>query len=99
MGTRCKPITEQQTISNWMKSKVRARVEHELGEKAATGGRVVLTIGLLRAKVKISPLNLVYNMIRLLQLLKRDANVVKRDLINHHRKGALIVALKRADSC
>jgi hypothetical protein len=44
------------------------------------------------AKIQIGLLNLVYNMKRLLQLLKRDANVVKRDLINHHRKDAPIVA-------
>jgi IS5 family transposase len=89
---RCKPLNEEQTLSNRMKSKIRARVEHVLGAKAAMSGHGLRTIGLLRSKIQIGLLNLVYNMKRLLQLLKRDANVVKRDLINHHRKSAPIVA-------
>ncbi len=36
------------------------------------GGHVVRTIGLLRAEVKIGMMNLVYNMVRLGQLLRRD---------------------------
>ena len=36
------------------------------------GGHWVRTIGLLRAKVKIGMMNLVYNMMRLVQLIKRD---------------------------
>jgi len=53
---------------------------------------VVRTIGLQRAKVKIGLMNLVYNMKRLIQLIKRDANAAKRDLMNHDRKGAPAVA-------
>ncbi len=49
------------------------------------GDHVVHTIGLQRAKVKIGLMNLVYNMMRLIQLIKRDANVAKRELTNHHR--------------
>ena len=37
------------------------------------GGHLVRTIGLARARVKIGMMNLVYNMKRLGQLLKRDA--------------------------
>jgi hypothetical protein len=46
---------------------------------------LVRTIGLQQAKVKIGLMNLVYNMKRLPQLIKRD-------LMNHHRKGAHVVA-------
>jgi len=56
------------------------------------GGHVERTIGLQRAIVKIGLMNLVYNMKRLLQLINRDANAAKRDFINHHREGALVVA-------
>ena len=42
------------------------------GAQEAMGGHFVRTIGLLRAKVKIGMMNLVYNMIRLVQLLRRD---------------------------
>jgi len=91
-GTRGKPLTEEQKLSNRTKSKVRARVEHVFGAQAAMGGHVVRTIGLQRANVKIGLMNLVYNMKRLIQLIKRDANVVKQDLMNHHRIGAPIVA-------
>lgn len=38
----------------------------------ALGGHTVRTIGLLCAQVKIGMMNLVYNMVRLGQLLKRD---------------------------
>jgi len=56
------------------------------------GGHVVRTIGLQRAIVKIGLMNLVYNMKRLIQLIKRDANAIQRDLLNQHRKGAPVVA-------
>lgn len=91
-GTCGKPLTEEQKLSNRTKSKVKARVEHVFGAQAAMGGHVVRTIGLQRANVKIGLMNLVYNMQRLLQLIKRDANVVKRDLMIHHREVAPAVA-------
>lgn len=71
-GTRAAALTDEQKESNKKKSKVRARVEHVFGAQEAMGGHFVRTIGLLRAKVKIGMMNLVYNMIRLVQLLKRD---------------------------
>jgi hypothetical protein len=61
------------------------------GAQAAMGGHVVRTIGLQRAKVMIGLMNLVYNMKRLIQLIKRDANAAKQDLMNHDRKGAPVV--------
>ena len=51
---------------------MRARVEHVFGAQAHMGGHLVRTLGLLRAAVKIGMMNLVYNMVRLGQLLKRD---------------------------
>lgn len=74
-GTRAAALTEEQKEANKKKSKVRARVEHVFGAQDAMGGHWVRTIGLLRAKVKIGMMNLVYNMIRLVQLLKRDARM------------------------
>jgi IS5 family transposase len=91
-GTRGKPLTEEQTLSNRTKPKVRAQAEHVFGAQAAMGGHWVRTIGLQRANVKIGLMNLVYNMKRLLQLLNRNANAVKRGLMNHHRKGTPAVA-------
>lgn len=72
-GVRNHPLTEEQKEANRIKSKVRARVEHVFGAQAQMGGHIVRTIGLARAKVKIGMMNLVYNMKRLGQLLKRDA--------------------------
>ena len=66
------PLTEEQKASNKEKSKVRARVEHVFGAQAQMGGHIVRTIGRLRAQVKIGMMNLVYNMVRLGQLLRRD---------------------------
>ncbi len=91
-GARGKPLTEEQKLSNRTKSKVRARVEHVFGAQAAMGGHLVRTIGLQRAKVKIGLMNLVYNMMRLVQLIKRDANFTKREVMNPHREGVPEVA-------
>jgi transposase, IS5 family len=64
--------SEAQKDANRTKSKVRARVGQVFGAQAQMGGHIVRTIGLQRAKVKIGLMNLVYNMIRLVQLIKRD---------------------------
>jgi len=71
-GTRGCPLTDVQKATNRTKSKVRARVEHVFGAQAQMGGHFVRTIGVLRARVKIGLLNLVYNMMRMIQLQKRD---------------------------
>jgi IS5 family transposase len=71
-GTRNCPLTETQKTANRAKSKVRARVEHVFGAQAQMGGHIVRTIGAMRAWVKIGMMNLVYNMVRLGQLHKRD---------------------------
>jgi IS5 family transposase len=87
-GTRGNPLTEEQKQSNRTKSKIRARVEHVFGAQAAMGGHRVRTIGLERAKVKIGLMNLVYNMKRLVQLMKRDGQRAKRDLATLCRETA-----------
>jgi len=71
-GARSHPLTDEQKASNRIKSKTRARVEHIFAAQHAMGGHIVHTIGLARAKVKIGMMNLVYNMKRLVQLIKRD---------------------------
>ena len=54
-GKRGKPLTEQAKSSNRTKSTVRARVEHVFGAQTNDmGGTLVRTIGLVRAKAKIS---------------------------------------------
>lgn len=75
-GSRNHPLTEDQEQSNRKKSKIRVRVEHVFGAQAQMDGHRVRTIGLARATVKIGMLNLVYNMKRLVQLLKRDGKTL-----------------------
>jgi len=41
------------------------------------GGHLVRTIGLARATVKIGMMNLVYNMRRVLQLIRRDLSAAR----------------------
>ena len=90
-GTRGHPLTEAQKVSNRIKSKTRVRVEHVFGAQHAMGGHIVRTIGLARAKVKIGMMNLVYNMKRLGQLLKRDVQAALAGS-NPHGRGAPAVA-------
>ena len=69
----------------------RARVEHVFGAQHAMGGHIVRTIGLARAKVKIGMMNLVYNMKRLGQLIKRDVRAANLRYDNI-RRGVSAVA-------
>ena len=69
-GTRGHPLTDAQKESNRIKSTVRARVEHVFGAQAQMSGHIVRTIGQEQAKVKIVMMNLVYNMKRLVQLIR-----------------------------
>jgi transposase, IS5 family len=51
------------------KSKIRARIEHVFGaQQTSPGGRIVRTIGIMRAKAKIGLQNLAYNFRRLATL-------------------------------
>ncbi|MGA8171245.1 MAG: IS5 family transposase [Methylocystis sp.] len=72
-GARGKPLGERAQAANRTRSKVRARVEHVFGDQAtAMGGKIVRTIGMARAKVKIGLQNLAYNMRRFV-ILDRTA--------------------------
>lgn len=68
-GRRNRPLTEAEVAANTAKSKVRARIEHVFGaQENAPGGRLVRTIGIVRAKIKIGLQNLAYNIRRLVSL-------------------------------
>jgi IS5 family transposase len=72
-GRRNRPLSEAETEANYRKSKVRARIEHVFGaQENAPGGRLVRTIGIVRAKIKIGLQNFAYN-IRRLVILERAA--------------------------
>ena len=70
-AARNKPLTAQQKTHNHARSRIRARVEHVFGHQVtAMGGKLIRTIGLLRATVKIGLKNLTYNMHRFLILTR-----------------------------
>ena len=77
-GYRNKPLTAQQNIHNWSRSRIRARVEHVFGHQVtAMGGKLIRTVGLVRARLKIGMKNLTYNFHRFLVLsASRKAQVV-----------------------
>src|ERR1035437_11118003 len=67
--TRC----HAQVEANRKKSKVRVRIEHVFGaQENAPGGRIIRTIGAVRARAQIGLQNLVYN-VRRLVILERTA--------------------------
>jgi len=73
-GNRNKPLNKQEIKQNKQRSKSRARVEHIFGfQENSMGRKMVRTIGLARAKVKIGMMNLAYNMSRLVQFRRRRA--------------------------
>jgi hypothetical protein len=62
-------LSKAQENANRKKSKVRARIEHVFGaQQTSSGGRIVRTIGIVRATAKIGRQNLVYNIRRLVTL-------------------------------
>jgi IS5 family transposase len=64
-GSRGKPLTDAQKLSNREKSKTRARVEHVFGYiTCSMGGMYIRSIGIKRACCKIALRNLVYNLTR-----------------------------------
>ena len=68
-ASRNHPLSDAQIEANRKKSKVRARIEHVFGaQENAPGGRIVRTIGAVRARAKIGLQNLVYNVRRLVFL-------------------------------
>jgi IS5 family transposase len=72
-GARGRPLSAAAQAANRTKSRIRARIEHVFGaQETAPGGRLVRTIGTIRARAKIGLQNLVYN-IRRLATLERMA--------------------------
>jgi IS5 family transposase len=68
-GYRDKPLTAKQTQTNQRRSRIRARVEHVFGHHVmAMGGKLIRTIGRVRAVAKIGLKNLTYNFQRFLVL-------------------------------
>ena len=67
------PLSKAKAAANRAKSRIRARIEHVFGaQETAPGGRLVRTIGIVRARLKIGLQNFVYN-IRRLETLDRIA--------------------------
>jgi IS5 family transposase len=59
------PLTQEQKQTNRDKSKTRARVEHVFGRwTMQMGGKVIRSIGLVRAKASLGLKNLTYNLVR-----------------------------------
>jgi IS5 family transposase len=68
-AARNHPLSDAQTRANRAKSRIRARIEHVFGaQQNSAGGRIVRTIGIVRARAKIGLQNLAYNMRRLVTL-------------------------------
>lgn len=66
-----KPLSEEQERSNRAKSRVRARVEHVFGHmENSMGGIFVRSIGMARAKVAVTLMNLTYNLSRIETLIR-----------------------------
>jgi IS5 family transposase len=73
-ASRNHPLSRAEEEANRKKSEVRARIEHVFGaQENAPGGRIVRTIGIVRARAKIGLANLVYNMRRLVTLERMAA--------------------------
>ena len=73
-ATRSHPLSAVQEKANRKRSQVRARIEHVFGaQQTSLGGRLVRTIGLMRAKAKIGLQNLVYNIRRMIAIERNAA--------------------------
>ncbi|MBD3884827.1 transposase [Phormidium tenue FACHB-886] len=73
-GYRNHPLTEEQKQSNRDKSNTRAGVEHVLGHwTMQMGGKLIRSIGLLRAKASLGLKNLTYNFMRYTLLQTQSA--------------------------
>jgi transposase, IS5 family len=68
-----KPLTDEQTKNNKVKSKIRARVEHVFGHmQTSMGGMLIRSIGMARAHVAIGLMNLTYNLTRIECLIRNQ---------------------------
>jgi len=77
-ANRRRKLTKREKQGNKTRSKVRARVEHVFGHfTTSMGGKLVRTIGVVRARTKIGLHNLAYNMTRFvcLERIKEAAAV------------------------
>ena len=63
-GTRGHLLSDAQRATNTRRSKIRARVEHVFGRQFAMGGKLMRSIGNVRAHANIGIKNLVYNLQR-----------------------------------
>jgi transposase, IS5 family len=73
-ASRNHPLSQARVAANRAKSRIRVRVEHVFAAQENTpGGRLVRTIGMVRAKAKIGLANLVYNIRRMLTLERMAA--------------------------
>ena len=73
-ATRSHPLSNAKQEANRKKSQVRARIEHVFGaQQTSPGGRIVRTIGIIRARAKIGLQNLAYNIRRLVTLERMAA--------------------------
>ena len=75
-GQAGQPLSKEQNRDNRERSKVRSRVEHVFGfQEHSMGGKLVRTLGLARARIKIGLMNLTYNLLRYLQLRRQGVRV------------------------
>jgi transposase, IS5 family len=73
-ASRNHALSQAQENANYQKSKVRARVEHVFGaQQTSPGGRIIRTIGIVRARAKIGLQNLAYNIRRFVTLERMAA--------------------------
>jgi IS5 family transposase len=73
-AARGHPLSKAKAAANRAKSRIRARIEHVFGaQETAPGGRIVRTIGIVRARIKIGLQNFVYNVRRLATLERMAA--------------------------
>jgi len=72
-GRKDRPLTEAQKRRNRERARVRSRVEPVVGcQHNRMGGQWIRTIGLARAKIKMGLMNLTYNLMRSLQISRRE---------------------------
>lgn len=68
-GDRATPLTARQKHTNRRRARIRARVEQDFGHQVtAMGGKLLRTIGRVRARAKMGRKNLTYNFQRFLVL-------------------------------
>jgi IS5 family transposase len=75
-GQAGQPLSDEQNRANRERSRIRSRVEHVFGvQENSLGGKLVRTVGLARAAVKIGLMNLSYNLKRYAYLSRRGVSV------------------------